>query len=70
MRPSVNPVTDPFDERPARLHHRSLYLLGALFRFESSSVRLLRLVDQAFAGLPRHRLSDQVYYLVSQGTVR
>jgi hypothetical protein len=32
-------------------------LLGALFRFESNSPRLLRLVDQAFAGLPRHRLS-------------
>jgi hypothetical protein len=57
MRPSVNPVTDPFGERPARLHHRSFYLLGALFRFESSSVRLLQLVDQAFAGLPRHHLS-------------
>jgi hypothetical protein len=59
MRPSVNPVTDPFGERSTGLQHRSLRLLGASFRFESSSVRLLRLVDQAFAGLPRHRLSDQ-----------
>jgi len=34
-------------------HHRSLHLLGALFRFESNSVQLLRLVERAFAGLPR-----------------
>jgi hypothetical protein len=58
MPPSVDPSTDPFGEHPGRLHRRSLHLLGALFRFESNSVRLLRLVDQAFAGLPRHRLSD------------
>jgi hypothetical protein len=57
MPPPVDPSADPFGEHPARLHHRSLHLLGALFRFESNSVRLLRLVDQAFAGLPRHRLS-------------
>jgi hypothetical protein len=57
MRPSVNPVCDPFGERSAQLHRRNLYLLGALIRFESNSVRLLQLVDQAFAGLPRHRLS-------------
>jgi hypothetical protein len=59
MRPPVNPVTDPFGERDARLHRRSLHLLGALVRFESNSARLLRLVDHAFAGLPRHRLSAQ-----------
>ena len=57
MPPPVDPSADPFGEHPARLHQRSLHLLGALFRFESNSVRLLRLVDQAFAGLPRHRLS-------------
>jgi hypothetical protein len=57
MPPTVDPSADPFGERPARLHQRSLHLLGALFRFESNSVRLLHLVDQAFAGLPRHRLS-------------
>jgi hypothetical protein len=59
MRPSVNPVTDPFGERAAPLHGRSLHLLGALVRFESNSARLLRLVDHAFAGLPRHRLWAQ-----------
>jgi hypothetical protein len=57
MRPSVHQGIDPFGERSARPHWRSLQLLGARFRFESNSARLLRLVDQAFAGLPRHRLS-------------
>src|ERR1700728_511281 len=57
MRPSVKQGIDPFGERSARPHHRNLQLLGARFRFESNSVRLLQLVDQAFAGLPRHRLS-------------
>jgi hypothetical protein len=56
MRPPLNPITDPFGERSARPHRRSLQLLGALFRFESNSARLLQLVDHAFAGLPRHRL--------------
>src|ERR1700727_1491518 len=55
MRPSVT-VTDPFGERVTPKHRRSLHLLGALFRFESDSVQLLRLVERAFAGLPRHRL--------------
>jgi hypothetical protein len=59
MRPSVNPVTDPFGERLTPRYRRSLHLLGALFRFESNSVQLLRLVEQAFAGLPRHRLGTR-----------
>jgi hypothetical protein len=59
MRPSVNRGVDPFGEQSARPHHRSLQLLGALFRFESNSARLLQLVDQAFAGLPRHRLTGR-----------
>jgi hypothetical protein len=33
-----------------------MHLLGASFEFESGSPALLRLVDAAFAGLPRHRL--------------
>jgi hypothetical protein len=48
---------DPFDERTATLHE-NLQLLGARFRFESNSRQLLRLVESAYAGLPRHRLSD------------
>jgi hypothetical protein len=57
MRPSVKQGIDPFGERSERPHHRSLPLLGARFRFESNSARLLQLVDQAFAGLPRQRLT-------------
>ena len=60
MRPPVDHGTDPFGERSARPHHRSLQLLGARFRFESNSARLLQLVDQAFAGLPRHRLGARL----------
>lgn len=48
---------DPFGERSATGARRDLQLLGARFRFESNSHRLLRLVDAAFAGLPKHRLS-------------
>jgi hypothetical protein len=48
---------DPFGERSAMAARRDLQLLGARFRFESNSRPLLRLVDAAFAGLPRHRLS-------------
>ena len=56
MRPPAPSEHDPFHERPARLQRRGLHLLGALFRFESNSSRLLRLVEHAFAGLPRHDL--------------
>jgi hypothetical protein len=48
---------DPFGEQPGVTARRDLQLLGGRFRFESTSPRLLRLVDAAFAGLPRHRLS-------------
>jgi hypothetical protein len=51
---------DPFGERSAAAAGRDLQLLGARFRFESNSRRLLRLVDAAFAGLPRHRLSHPI----------
>jgi hypothetical protein len=57
MRPAIPPVTDPFGERCARLRHRRVHLLGARVLFESNSEPLLRLVDQAFAGLPQHRLA-------------
>jgi hypothetical protein len=48
---------DPFGEQSQAIAHESLQLLGARFRFESSSPQLLRLVDSAYAGLPSHRLS-------------
>ncbi len=48
---------DPFGERmPALREH--LQLLGARFQFQSNSRQLLRLVESAYGGLPRHRLSD------------
>jgi energy-coupling factor transporter ATP-binding protein EcfA2 len=48
---------DPFGERSTARVSRELALLGAQFRFESNSAKLMRLVDMAYAGLPRHRLS-------------
>ncbi len=48
---------DPFGERSATMVREPLQLLGGRFQFESNSRQLLRLVDSAYAGLPRHRLS-------------
>jgi energy-coupling factor transporter ATP-binding protein EcfA2 len=48
---------DPFAERSAVGMHRDIHVLGARVRFESNSEELLRLVDSAYAGLPRHKLS-------------
>jgi hypothetical protein len=49
--------SDPFEERSVVGMYRDIHLLGARVRFESNSEDLLRLVDLAYAGLPRHRLS-------------
>jgi hypothetical protein len=48
---------DPFGERTPTLR-KHLQLLGARFQFESNSSQLLHLVESAYEGLPRHRLSD------------
>src|SRR5713226_6435147 len=48
---------DPFEERSQIIGHDHFQLLGARFQFESNSPQLLRLVDSAYLGLPRHRLS-------------
>jgi hypothetical protein len=53
-------LADPFGERTAVGMHRDVHLLGARVRFESNSEALLQLVDSAYAGLPRHRLSRDV----------
>ncbi len=50
--------SDPFGERTPMLAARQVHLLGGRFRFESNSHELLRLVDSAYAGLPRHRPHD------------
>src|SRR5580698_6136962 len=49
--------SDPFEERSALGMHRDIHVLGARVRFQSNSEDLLRLVDSAYAGLPRHKLS-------------
>lgn len=51
-------LADPFGERSSMIVREPLQLLGGRFRFESNSRQLLRLVDAAYAGLPRHRLSS------------
>jgi hypothetical protein len=49
--------SDPFGERIPMRVRKPLQLLGGRFRFESNSRELLQLVDSAYAGLPRHKLS-------------
>jgi hypothetical protein len=57
--PSIIPdlYADPFGERTPTLREH-LQLLGARFQFQSNSRHLLQLVESAYGGLPRHRLSD------------
>jgi energy-coupling factor transporter ATP-binding protein EcfA2 len=52
--------SDPFGERSTGPVRRVLQLLGARFQFDSNSAELMQLVDSAYAGLPRHRLSRAV----------
>src|SRR5262245_10639450 len=47
--------SDPFGERRTTPLRRRLVVLGAVVDFESSSARLMRLVEDAFANLPNHR---------------
>jgi hypothetical protein len=58
-RPEMLPdlLSDPFGERSAILAKKRIRLLGGQFHFGSNSRELMRLVDSAYAGLPRHRLS-------------
>jgi len=51
---------DPFGERSPTMIRKHLQLLGGRFQFESNSGQLLRLVDSAYTGLPRHRLSTAI----------
>jgi hypothetical protein len=55
MLPDLDP--DPFGERLPLMTRGPLQLLGGRFHFESNSRDLLRLVDCAYADLPKHRLS-------------
>jgi hypothetical protein len=54
---------DPFGERSPAMMRKHLQLLGGRFQFESNSAELLRLVDAAYAKLPRHRLSATIPHL-------
>ena len=54
---------DPFEERSQIIGHDHFQLLGGRFQFESNSPQLLRLVDSAYLGLPRHRLSTVAPHL-------
>lgn len=56
----VDLLADPFGERSAVGMQRDMHVLGARVHFDSNSEDLLRLVDSAYAGLPRHRLSRVV----------
>lgn len=51
---------DPFRELVSGTTRLQLQLLGARVEFESNSPRLLELVRQAYAWLPRHRLSADI----------
>src|ERR1700692_3286625 len=51
---------DPFGEQSKMIEGGHFQLLGGRFQFESNSPQLLRLVDSAYLGLPRHRLSTVV----------
>ena len=50
-------LADPFGERSPMVAREHIQLLGGRFQFESNSPQLLRLVDLAYTGLPRHHLS-------------
>jgi hypothetical protein len=54
----AEPIEDPFQERHRYLLRESAQLMGGEFRFETDSPRLLKIVRQAYSGLPSHRLSN------------
>ncbi len=51
------PPPDPFGEHRRPVWRERLQLLGGQFDFETDSARLLRIVRQAYARLPAHRLA-------------
>jgi hypothetical protein len=51
---------DPFQERGSRITRGRMRLLGCDFEFETDSPELRRIVDWAYADLPRHKLSTTV----------
>ena len=59
-RESPDISADPFRERSPAIARADLQLLGGRFQFESNSERLLRLVDSAYAGLPKHKFAGPI----------
>jgi hypothetical protein len=51
-------LADPFHEKALPVSHTRMHLLGSAFEFECGSSELRRLVDWAYADLPRHKLSE------------
>jgi hypothetical protein len=49
---------DPFHEQALPVSRARMQLLGSAFEFECGSPELRRLVDWAYADLPRHKLSE------------
>ena len=54
--PYSDPTADPFGERLQPALRRVCRLLGGDFHFETDSPELLRLIEQAYGGLPPHAL--------------
>lgn len=61
---------DPFAERARSVRRVTLQLLGTRFTFESGSAQLMRLVDWAYAGLPRHTLAGRTPHLAVRLVLR
>src|SRR6185312_33053 len=51
------PPPDPFGEHERMAYRSRLCLLGAAFEFETNSQQLLRMIRNAYEGLPAHRSS-------------
>jgi hypothetical protein len=52
-------LSDPFGERERLMARKPMAVLGARIHFESNDRRLLKLADEAFGGLPPHRLASR-----------
>src|SRR5260221_14725754 len=49
---------DPFHEQALPVSRTRMHLLGGAFEFECGTSELRRLVDWAYADLPRHKVSE------------
>ena len=56
----TDPALDPFQEKQPTPHRRHFFVLGAEFIVNSNELGLLELVDDAFGGLPEHKLASRI----------